>query len=134
MAAVDQFEPHWSVVECLIEEILEPELKQIFAQTSEQFVARIAVWVRQQEIPKFSITSARRDEFDVEENVDVRLRFQRTLNPERHRFSIQAHFAENWRRNLPAQLHVTGDIDTSGKWPRFRVLRSSTSRGRKWGR
>jgi len=69
----DEFDPHWSLLEALVDEILTPALTRASEQIGQPYIARIAVWVRDSEIPKFSITPSNRGDCDVNENTDVRI-------------------------------------------------------------
>jgi len=127
MTREDEFEPHWSLLDALVDEVLTPALARVSNQIGQPYIARIAVWVRDTEIPKFSITPIDRGNYDIEENTDVRIRFQRTIKPMRHRYSIQTQHAEAWRQQKLSGISITGDIVVAKKVPQFRV-RSETIR------
>ena len=122
MPSDDEVEPHWSLLEAVVDEVLVPALTEASAEIGEPYRARIAVWVRDVEIVKFSITPANRyDHEDINENVDVRIRFRRTLKPTRLRFSIQAQIADAWREGKLRGFRMAGDIDVSKKVPFIRL-------------
>ncbi|QDT44055.1 hypothetical protein Pan241w_41600 [Gimesia alba] len=131
----DEFDPHWSLLEAIVEEILTPALARTSNQIGKPFVARVAVWVRDTEIPKFSLSPTDRGHYDVEENTDVRIRFRQTIKATRHLFSIQVQHAEAWRQQKLSGIWIKGDVDIAQKVPIFRVRDETiryTGEWKKW--
>jgi len=131
----DEFDPHWSLLDALVDEILTPALARASDEIGHPYLARIAVWVRDSEIPKFSITPSDRGDYDIDENTDVRIRFRQTIKPTRHLYSIQTQHAEAWRQQKLSGIWIKGDIVVAKTIPQFRIRDESiryTGGWQKW--
>lgn len=122
--SADEFDPPSSFLDALCQEVLVPVLEKLGRESDVSFRAKVAVWVRDKEIPKFLLLpGGGRGEFDLDENVLVRVRFRKTYREERILFSAETQHAEVWRTHGFSGVRCHGDIIIDGE--RLTVRRRS---------
>ena len=112
--AVDEFDPSEEVLNSFTHQVLIPALDSLSRDTEVPYVATVDVWVRDQEIPKFSLCAGAFGKYDVEENTVIRVRFRRTYRDDRILFSFETQHADVWRATGFSGIWCHGDVRING--------------------
>ena len=105
----DEFDPPQDMFVVVVRQILIPQLDRIAAETSLPYIAKVDVWIQDRPLAKCSLSLNGVGDYDVEENVLVRLRFRRTIREDRHLFAVETQHAK-WQHTGFSGIHIRGEI------------------------
>jgi hypothetical protein len=110
----DEFDPPPEVLHTLVRTVLAPALSDLSAELAIPFVAKVEVWVREEAIPKCSLTVQGIGAYSIEENTLVRIRVRRTFRDDRILYSIETQHADVWRQSGFSGIRCHGDLLVNG--------------------
>ena len=111
--STDEFDPPLEVLRAVVREVLALTLETLVTETSIPYRAKVAVWVRDCEYPKFFLSRDGFGDYDEDENILARIRFRHTYREDRVLFSIETQHA-NWRKTGLSGVRCRGDIHVDG--------------------